>query len=140
MSTSGFPSRIGPIRMSEHRSFPKSAPRIKERMATQRAEAAAWIACCRAVDAREHYRCRVCGRRTERTLGMVAARGEHHHLVPRRIAPALVWDVRNVILVCAFPCHRALTRHEIEPIGEAATMFEHDGRHYLDANQPLSFL
>jgi len=112
--------------MSEHRSFPKPTPKIRERMAEQRAELARWFHCCRAVEARDRYICRVCLRHVRRTLTLCADRMEHHHLVPRSLAPHLVASPSNVLTCCA-ECHGKLTRHELTAQG-------------LDANQPVSFI
>jgi len=112
--------------MSEHRSFPKPAPQIKERMAAQREAAVDWYACCRRVEARDRYRCRCCQRHVRRTLTLCPERLEHHHLVARSLAPTLVSAPSNVLCVCA-ECHGKLTRHEITAQG-------------TDANQPVTFI
>ena len=112
--------------MSEHRSFPKPTPRLQDRVAKRRDAMRAWLACCAAVDQRDRFVCRYCGRKTRKTLTVCPERLEHHHLVGRNVAPELVTATRNVICVC-LECHGKLTRHEVEPIG------------YLDANGPLHF-
>src|SRR5205823_3958940 len=95
---------------------PKPVPQLVVREARARAIDQAWEACKRRVDARDHYRCRVCGRRVVKTLTLCAERLERHHLVPRSIAPAVWADPRNVLVVCA-ACHGRLTRHEIAATG-----------------------
>ena len=112
--------------MSEHRSFPKPTPRLKERTIRQWQAGHAWRACCRIVEARDKYICRVCQRHVRRTLTLCPERLEHHHLVARSLAPTLVSAPSNVLCVCA-ECHGKLTRHEITAQG-------------TDANQPVSFL
>src|SRR5216117_1402258 len=121
-----------------NRSFPKPTPRLQDRTAQRRAAALAWMACCRLVDARDHWMCRCCGRPTRKTLTFRADRAEHHHLVGRNIAPRLVTDIRNVIL-CCLECHGKLTRHELYVEGRAEEMFTHDGRRFWNADHPLHF-
>jgi hypothetical protein len=116
---------------------PKSAPRLKLRMAKARDLDQAWRDCCRYVDQRDRYKCRVCGRRVVKTLTLCAERAEHHHLEARSLVPALKHDVRNVILCCA-SCHLKLTQHQIEPTG--TERFEYQGHSYLNADCPLIFL
>lgn len=127
------------IIMSEHRSFPKPPTRLVERTAKRREAMQAWLACCAAVDARDKWICRCCGRRTKRTLTLCAERLEHHHLVGRRIAPGLTHDSRNVI-DCCLECHGKLHRHELHIEGRAEEMFTHDGRRFWNADCPLHII
>ena len=99
-------------RVSMHRSFPKPTPQLKERVAQRREALRAWHACVRAVDARDHYRCRCCGRTVTRTLTVCPERLEHHHLHGRHVAPERRYDPTAVITVC-LECHGKLTRHEV---------------------------
>jgi hypothetical protein len=124
--------------MSEHRSFPKPAPRLHDRVKARYERALAWRVCCAIVDVRENYHCRVCGRRTHSTLTLCPKRAEHHHLAGRRLLPkVLLNDSRLVILVC-LACHGKLTRHEL--LTTAEHEFKVDGRSYPDADGPLTFI
>ena len=124
--------------MSEHRSFPKPTPRLQERMQQRREAMRAWLECCAAVDHRDGYKCRVCGRKTRKTLTLCPERLEHHHLVGRRIAPALICDVRNVVTLCHLH-HTLITRHELRVEAAVEHMFEYEGRVYANADHPLHF-
>ena len=124
--------------MSEPRSFPKPTPRLEQRVTQRRAEDRAWAAACHAVDVREGYKCRVCGRATRKTMTVCPERAEHHHIVGRRIAPQLVTDVKNIILVCLSD-HQKLTRHELQVEGRAEDMFTSEGRRFWNADCPLHF-
>jgi len=117
--------------------FPKPVPRLTSRTTEARAFQRAWTLCCHIVDARDRYRCRVCQRRVRRTLTLCAERLEHHHLVPRSLAPDLVLDVRNLICCCA-ECHGKLTRHELVAVGSTAWVV--DGTPYLDASGEVRFV
>jgi hypothetical protein len=119
------------------RAVPKPTPRLANRTARQREDEKAWQQCCRVVDARDKFRCRVCGRRLVRTLTLCEDRLEHHHLESRALMPGLIHDPRNLITVCK-RCHDQLTRHELEPTG--TDRFAFHGGSYLDANCPLVFL
>jgi len=123
--------------MSEHRSFPKPAPRLLDRTAQRRADEAALRACYRAVDLRDAFKCRCCGVRTTRTLALTPTRAEHHHLVGRWIAPMLRANRKNICHVCA-GCHFKLTRHDL--LVKAATFYVIEGRSYPDADGPLAFI
>jgi hypothetical protein len=125
------------MRMGEHRSFPKPPSRLATRMDRDRAIDRAWQALCRTVDARDHYRCRVCQRRVVKTLSLCAERLERHHLVGRWIAPQLVLDPRNLILCCAAD-HLRLTRHEL--LLKATAFYTVEGRSYPDATSELNFV
>ena len=121
-----------------HRSFPKPARRLTDKTDQRRERALAWRIVCAQVDRRDNYRCRVCGKRTVRTLSLVPERAEHHHLVPRSRSKTLQFDPRNVILVCAED-HGKLTRYELTVAGSLYHIFPHETGCYLNAEGPLTF-
>lgn len=108
-----------------HRSFPKPTPRLTARVAKRREALRAWRACVRAVDARDHYRCRCCGRHVTRTLTVCPERLEHHHVHGRTVAPERIADPSNVVTLC-LSCHQRVTRHDVTYEG-------------TDADGPLHF-
>jgi hypothetical protein len=120
------------------KSFPKPVPRVTDKHAKRVQDALAWRNCCRRVDARDKYRCRVCGRHTRKTLELVPERAEHHHLIPRSVAPQHKYESWNVILVCHSPCHQQLQRHELVAVGSAGMRI--DGQWCLDAYGWLDFV
>ena len=121
------------------RAVPKPTPALVSRTAKQQDEEKAWKAVCRCVDERDRFKCRACGRRVQRTLKACRERAEHHHIVPRSIAPTLRFDSRNVLLVC-LECHGKLTRHELTIYGAVAHVFVEDGNDCLNADFPLRFV
>jgi hypothetical protein len=114
---------------------PKPRSRLVSRKAKRRAEESAWVACCRAVDARDGGRCRCCKRFVVRTLTLCPERAEHHHLAGRTVR-GLRCDPRAVCLLCA-ECHQRVTRHEV--VITSCSYFEFNGRSVVDADCPLVF-
>lgn len=57
-----------------------------------------WRLLCHEVRARDASTCRRCG------LSALGRDGAVNHIIPRRIAPALVADLGNLCLLC-LPCH-----------------------------------
>lgn len=84
------------------------------------AENAALEAAYEEVNQRDGNICRVTGRFLQPNAVMAEVRREHHHLVPRSIAPERVADPKNIILVCA-EAHHLITGGFIEVEGKDAT-------------------
>jgi len=124
--------------VSEHRSFPKPTPRLQERVQQRREAMRAWLVCCAAVDHRDRFICRCCGRTVRKTLTVCPERLEHHHIAARHVAPHLVTDVKNILAVC-LSCHQKLTRHEMYIDGREEDMFVVEGKQFWNADCPLHF-
>lgn len=72
------------------------------------------------VNVRDGNQCRVTGRFLQAGAVMASVRREHHHLVPRSLAPERVCDPTNIILVCA-EAHDLITGRFIDVEGTDAT-------------------
>lgn len=124
---------------SRPRACPKPASRVVEKATKDKSQDKAWEECKRQVWLRDQSKCRCCGRVVVRSLELRPERGEVHHIAGRR--KAVMTDPRSCLLVCAHPCHEALTHHELAIIGTAKQTFKgEDGKTYLDASQPLQFI
>jgi hypothetical protein len=71
------------------------------------------------VNQRDGNICRVTGRHLSAGAVDGRVRREHHHLVPRSIAPDRETDPTNIVLVCA-EAHDLLTGHFLESEGKNA--------------------
>jgi hypothetical protein len=72
------------------------------------------------VNVRDGNQCRVTGRFLQAGAVDGRVRREHHHLVPRSIAPERVADPNNILLVCA-EAHELITGRFIEVEGTDAS-------------------
>lgn len=72
------------------------------------------------VNVRDGNQCRVTGRFVQGAAVDGRVRREHHHLVPRSLAPERVADPNNIILVCA-EAHDLITGKFIEVEGTDAS-------------------
>src|SRR5688572_15347241 len=65
-------------------------------------EKAAWLAVCKAVDARDGRQCRCCDKRSDPEAAGLLTRGHRHHIIYRSAGgPDEAW---NLITLCA-SCH-----------------------------------
>jgi len=111
----------------------KGTSRVEQKAAKDKTDDKAAEKFRDAVWRRDQGKCRCCGRVVVKSLELRPDRGEIHHLTRRAKAKALLTDPRNGILICLFPCHQAVTHHEISIVGPASAMFEFDGQRHLDA-------
>lgn len=118
----------------------KGTSRVEVKAAKDKSGDKAAEAFRRAVWTRDGAKCRRCGRTVARSVELTPDQGHVHHITARSKSKALLVDPRNGILVCAFPCHQGLTHHELAIIGTAKQVFALDGKTYLDASQPLTFI
>jgi hypothetical protein len=72
------------------------------------------------VNVRDGNQCRVTGRFLQAGAVDGRVRREHHHLVPRSLAPERVADPNNILLVCA-EAHELITGRFIEVEGTDAS-------------------
>ena len=72
------------------------------------------------VNVRDGNQCRVTGRFLQAGAVDGRVRREHHHLVPRALAPDRVADPNNIILVCA-EAHELITGRFIDVEGTDAS-------------------
>lgn len=72
------------------------------------------------VNVRDGHQCRVTGRYLQAGAVDARVRREHHHLVPRSLAPERIADHRNILLVCA-EAHDLITGRFIDVEGDDAT-------------------
>ena len=91
-----------------------------ERQARRSAEYQAMADAYEVVNVRDGNQCRVTGRFVHAGAVDARTRREHHHLVPRSLAPDRVADPDNIILVCA-EAHDLITGRFIEVEGTDAT-------------------
>lgn len=105
---------------------PARGSRLLERKARKAAESAELAEAYEHVNVRDGNQCRVTGRFLH--VGAVdgRVRREHHHLLARSLAPGLVADPANIVLVCA-EAHALITGGFIEIEGKDATkpLFAH---------------
>jgi hypothetical protein len=64
------------------KTFFKTRTRLDDRIDREKGEADTWRDVCAAVDTRDRYRCRACGRTLQRCLSALPNRLERHHVVP----------------------------------------------------------
>lgn len=97
-----------------------------DRRARQAEEDQALVDAYEVVNQRDGNQCRVTGRFLQAGAVDARVRREHHHLVPRSIAPERVTDPDNIILVAA-EVHDLITGRFIELEGKSATkpLFAH---------------
>ncbi len=91
-----------------------------DRRARQAEEDQAIAEAYEVVNARDGNCCRVTGRFLQGGAVDARVRREHHHLVPRSLAPERVADPDNIILVAA-EVHELITGRFIEVEGKDAT-------------------
>jgi ribosomal protein L37AE/L43A len=92
--------------------------RLDAKTAADRSDAKALQQWAHAVRARDRETCRVCQRKTVRTVALDPRRGEAHHLRPRSCLVTRT-DVRNGVWTC-LACHKLLTGHKLFPVGQGA--------------------
>jgi 5-methylcytosine-specific restriction endonuclease McrA len=109
--------------------FKGSEPTRFARAAKKKADAeAAWIAVCKAVDARDGKACRCCDKRSDPDATGLLTRGHRHHIIYRSAGgPDESW---NLVTLCA-RCHDAEHRGELRIDGPTMP---------LNADGPLLFL
>lgn len=94
--------------------------RLLDKKARKAAEEKELAEAYEVVNVRDGNQCRVTGRFLQAGAVMAEVRREHHHLVPRSIAPDRVCDATNIILVAA-EVHNLITGGFIEVEGKDAT-------------------
>lgn len=99
---------------------PARGSRLLDKKARKAAEEQALADAYEIVNQRDGNICRVTGRFLSPSSVMAETRREHHHLQPRSIAPHLVAEPRNIILVCA-EAHQLITGGFLEVEGTDAT-------------------
>lgn len=101
--------------------FPKPESRFTAKRQRREDALAYYAGVCRAVDARDQYRCRACGRRCDLKALALLDRAHRHHVVYRSAGgPDETW---NVATLCA-GCHDAQHRGVIDVRGNADTGLE----------------
>jgi len=86
--------------------------RLDAKRAKARAEARTWLDVCRAVNVRDNYTCRSCGRRCVQTLTVQDDRLEHHHVIPKsKGGPDTTANVCILCLQCHDERHVKRTLH-----------------------------
>ncbi len=105
---------------------PARGSRLLERKARKAEATAEMEQAYEQVNIRDGNQCRVTGRFLQAGAVDARVRREHHHLQPRSLAPSLVAEPRNIILVCA-EVHALITGGFIEIEGKDATkpLFAH---------------
>jgi hypothetical protein len=92
--------------------------RAEQKAARKAEDAAKWAGCCKAVDARDQGRCRVCGRRCSPTAIGELEKAERHHLIFR--SQGGVDESWNVVTICKSKCHGDIhTRGTLKLSGDA---------------------
>jgi 5-methylcytosine-specific restriction endonuclease McrA len=106
-----------------HRSFFKhDAPsRVATKRQAKADEAELDRAVCKAVDERDRYRCRVCGRRCNPSALDMLQKAHRHHITYRSAGGATSSD--NVVTLCA-DCHSEEHAHRLAVRGNADTGIE----------------
>jgi hypothetical protein len=99
---------------------PAKGSRLLEKKARKASEEQALADAYEIVNVRDGNQCRVTGRFLQAGAVMAEVRREHHHLQPRSIAPELVTEPKNIILVCA-EAHQLITGGFLEVEGKDAT-------------------
>lgn len=95
---------------------PKPESRLLVRARKRREEATALQQAYRAVNVRDGYKCRACGRQCSPQAVDMLARGEHHHIEFR--SKGGEHSSQNVALVCSF-CHAEIHAHRLKVEGNA---------------------
>lgn len=98
--------------------FPKTPPRLLDKIAQKRAVTSLANTFKNAVWARDEHTCRCCRHHVIKSLELVANRGEVHHLQSRRYHQKR-FDVRNGVLLCAL-CHSRVTAKQLFITGDDA--------------------
>jgi hypothetical protein len=118
----------------------KEPSRVRVRKMRNAEQLAAWKAVCKQVDARDGYRCRVCGRRADPNAVGLVDRAHRHHIVYRSAGGED--DEANVITLCA-ECHAEQHAGRLDVKGNARTGVEvwrqRDGGWYLVAREVRPF-
>lgn len=92
------------------------------------------------VFARDKGLCRCCKRKVVKTLKPVPERAEANHIASRK-DKVVRHDSRNGVLLCKFPCHEKVTRHELFIVQKASLMFiAENGRHYINGDKDVDFV
>ncbi len=100
--------------------------RVARKQQRRTEDAAALKACYAAVDARDGYLCRVCGKRGSPTATTLLERIHRHHLIYRSRGGR--HETRNVLSLCSV-CHDAIhVRGELHLEGDADARAEESGR------------
>ncbi len=80
--------------------------RLVDRTEKKRAAEKNWRDVCRAVDARDKFKCRACRKTIRKTLAYVVDRCERHHVVPKSLGGKdSVYNVIQLCLGCHFDRH-----------------------------------
>lgn len=95
--------------------------RVDRRRDKKAAEEKRWLETCRAVNVRDQYRCRACGRACDPSSPDMLKRGHHHHLTFRSRGGNDTTD--NVCLLDA-ECHSLLHKHVLDIRGNADEALE----------------
>lgn len=82
---------------------PGQLTRAEQKLKDRADEARSLAECYRIVDARDAFRCRVCGRRCSPVAIPTLERGERHHLIFKSRGGK--HHSKNVLLICKARCH-----------------------------------
>jgi len=120
-------------RSRERYATPKGAipTQLEEKSAADAADARGLEHFRRDVRERDKGRCRVCKRKTKKTLRLDPLRGEAAH-IERRSTKAVRYDRRNGLHMC-LEDHQRFDRHELR-IAPSARTFEVNGKTYIDGD------
>jgi 5-methylcytosine-specific restriction endonuclease McrA len=105
----------------------KGESRIERRQQRDAEARAAWTAVCKQVDARDHSRCRSCGKSCDPKATTLLARAHRHHIVYRSAGGEDV--AHNVVTLCA-SCHDQQHRGWLDVRGNAThgiELWQNDG-------------
>jgi hypothetical protein len=101
--------------------------RLDEKREKARADARTWLDVCRAVNQRDGFTCRCCGRKCVQTLTVQENRLEHHHVLPKSMGGKdTTANVAILCLACHDVRHVKRTLH-ISGNADAVLTFEQNG-------------
>jgi 5-methylcytosine-specific restriction endonuclease McrA len=109
-------SRLGLVEWDRPH-FKSEEPSRVDRAKQKKADAdAAWLAVCRAVDARDGKQCRCCDKRSDPEATGLLKRGHRHHIVYRSAGGTDTTE--NLVTLCAM-CHNDEHKHRLMVVGNA---------------------
>ena len=100
---------------------PKPASRVLVKRAKKAEAESNWRKVVKAVNARDGYKCRVCGKRCNPEAVTLLEKGHHHHIVYRSAGGEDT--TANLVTLCVL-CHDAEHRHELKIEGHGDTGLE----------------
>lgn len=99
--------------------FPRPASRVLVKRAKKAKQEANWRAVVKAVNARDGYKCRVCGKRCDPHATDMLSKGHHHHIVYRSAGGPDTPE--NIVTLCAV-CHDAEHAHRLKIEGTGTAL------------------